>query len=285
MAPTLSIVIPWCNRPELGDTLPQNMEAFQSLDAEVLVINCGGDRQKLEPLVSVPGSRRPRVIEISREGFNKCLALNIGAVLSRGRRLFFLDADVVISPAVMAGIVERTDERAFVTIQWVVDSNATGRPTGLAESIQMMELVWTDGERLSFEFYRTRAADQARGGPGLICVLREQFLAVQGMNSKLTSWGWEDMDLIIRLQAMHGMRRVLFGEARHLAHDDSRRNLNGATRQESVSRNMSLCYANYERRKFFGTLRRDVVESRGMTFEHAPSNKDDRARLRSSEDA
>jgi glycosyltransferase involved in cell wall biosynthesis len=268
MAHALSIVIPWCNRSELGSTLRRNAEAFQSLDAEVLIVNCGGDAQALEPLVRASDLPCPRLLHVRQGRFNKCLALNIGTVFSQGPRLLFLDADIVITPAVLAGLVDRTDERAFATIQWVVDSDATTRPSDLAEFIQRMELAWTDGERMSFEFFRSRGADHARGGPGLICALKEHLLAVDGMNSRLTSWGWEDLDLIVRLQAVHKIDRVLFGEALHLAHDDTCRSLTGTTRHESTQRNMSICYGNYGRRHFLGTLRHDVTACREKVIEH-----------------
>ena len=268
MTPELSIVIPWSNRPELGPTLQQNAGAFECLDAEVLVINCGGDRDTLERLAGDAPLRAPRIIEVPSGQFNKCLALNIGASLARGPRLLFLDTDIVISGAVLAGLVARTDARTFATIEWVLDSTAASRATELAHSTQTVELVWTNGRRMSFEFFRSRTADQARGGPGLISVWKEHFLTVEGMDSRLVRWGWEDLDLIIRLQAMTGARRVQIGDAIHLAHDDASRNLSGTTRQASLQRNMALCYANYERGDFLGTLSRDVAAHQGRLIEH-----------------
>jgi hypothetical protein len=269
MAPDLSIVIPWCNRRELETTMRRNMEAFESLASEVLVINCGGDPAALESIVNASAPSGLRVVDIQSERFNKCLAQNVGAFVSRASRLLLLDADVVISAAVLAGMVERADEQSFVTIRWVVDSDAVERRTDMAEITQTMEYVWADGQRLSFECFRVRAADQARNGPGLICVRKEHFLAVQGMNSRLAGWGWEDQDLIVRLLAMTGLKRIVFGEAQHLAHGDSLRNLGGATAHESHERNMSLCYANYERRDFFGTLRRDLVACKDRLIEYS----------------
>lgn len=249
-------------------TLRRNAAAFQSVDAELLVVNCGGDTQALERLVRVPGPCGPRVLHVRQDRFNKCLALNVGTAFSRGSRVLFLDADIVVTPEVLAGLVDRTNERAFATVQWVVDAGAATRPAGLAEFIQHMELAWADGERMSFEFFRSRGADHARGGPGLICALKEHLLAVDGMNSRLTSWGWEDLDLIVRLLAVHKIDRVLFGEALHLAHDDARRNLTGTNRDESAQRNMAICYANYGRRHFLGTLRHDLAACREAVIEH-----------------
>ena len=268
MTPTLSIVIPWCNRAELGWTIQHNAEAFRTLEAEVLIVNCGGDAQELERLVSTTVLPRLRLIDIPQTAFNKCLALNIGASLAEGRHLFFLDADILITPAVLGGIVERAHEHAFVTIQWVIDSAAVKREAGLAELIQMLELVWSDGERLSFEFTRSRGTDHARGGPGLVCMLKEHFVAVEGMNSALTSWGWEDLDLVVRLQAVHRVARMQWGEVTHLAHDDKSRNLAGTNRHVSARRNMSICYANYGRRNFLGTLSHDIAATRDRVVEH-----------------
>jgi glycosyltransferase involved in cell wall biosynthesis len=265
----LSIIIPWRNRPELARTLRQNREAFDALRAEVLVINSGGDFESLESLVRDSEVTRLRLIDLAQDTFNKCLAQNIGAAVSRGRRLMLLDADIMVTPTLLTGMVERTDDTTFVTIEWVADSNATPRPTGLATTRQSIQLVWADGRELAFEFFSLRRSDGARGGPGLICVLKEHFAAIHGMNARLTSWGWEDMDLIIRLQAKLGLRRAQFGDAVHLAHDDDIRNLHGGTRDASNLRNMALCYQNYERGYFLGTLGRDIETSKGKVFERS----------------
>jgi predicted glycosyltransferase involved in capsule biosynthesis len=256
----VSVVIPWSNRPELEITLAKNSAAFSAVHSEVLVVNCGGDKQMLERILKSSPFGSVRCIDIPHHTFNKCLALNIGACSSCADRLFFLDADVILAPDFLASAIDCTKDDSFVTIEWVVDSNALAKSSGLVESIHTIEFVWDSGRRTAFEFYRKRVTDQARGGQGLICLLKKHFNQVQGMNSALIGWGGEDLDLIVRLLVLLEIQRVNLGEAIHLYHDDSVRQLTGKTRNPSFQTNMAICQANYANGRFLGTLDRDLLE-------------------------
>lgn len=272
--PEVSVIIPWSNRPELEITLAKNRVAFSSVDSEVLIANCGGDRALLESILSANLFEGLRLVDIPQARFNKCLAINLGVLRSQSEHIFLLDADVILAADFLPRALEYANERSFVTVEWVVDSNATYKSNALTESIQTMELVWDNGRRVSFEFYRQRLRDQARGGPGLICLLKKHFIQVCGMNSALLGWGWEDLDLIIRLLWSVEIKRISLGEAIHLAHDNARRNLVGKTREQSLWTNMSVCYANYANGRFLGTLDQDISTWNSKTTERAFTGMD-----------
>src|ERR1051325_7417562 len=155
----VSVVIPWSNRPELEITLAKNSAAFSAVHSEVLVVNCGGDKQMLERILSSSPFGGVRWIDIPHNTFNKCLALNMGACSSRADRLFFLDADVILAPDFLASAIDCAKDGSFVTIEWVVDSNALAKSSALVESIHTIEFVWDSGRRTAFEFYRKRITD------------------------------------------------------------------------------------------------------------------------------
>ena len=74
----LSIIIPWCDRAELKMALPSILENIQGLDADITIVNLGGDKENLKQQTLV--SSDINIINISKiPNFNKSIAQNIGA--------------------------------------------------------------------------------------------------------------------------------------------------------------------------------------------------------------
>ena len=57
MLPRVSVIIPWCNRKNIGHTLSRNRPALEESGAELLVVNFGGDRAMLADLLGAPTPR------------------------------------------------------------------------------------------------------------------------------------------------------------------------------------------------------------------------------------
>jgi hypothetical protein len=79
------------------------------------------------------------------------------------------------------------------------------------------------------------------------------------MNSALTGWGWDDLDLVARLQMALGRQRRQVGQVTHLSHGDDARALAGLRRGESESRNFLACLAGYGIGDLQGTYEEDVA--------------------------
>jgi hypothetical protein len=126
-------------------------------------------------------------------------------------------------------------------------------------AVGVIELVTTDDRRVKVETNRTRFADGSRSGPGLILLAREHFLHVDGMNSQLEGWGWEDNDLVARLQLMLGLSERRAGSATHLSHGDHLRCVNGRSRMETANANIARSLARDAQGNFQGTYRADVA--------------------------
>ena len=259
--PALSVVIPWRDRPELASCLAHNLPLLASLDAEMVVASCGGDPALLGEALAGLSSPALRVIEVPAPRFNKGLALNLGAHAARAGRLFFLDTDVLLEEAFLPRALPRLDGRSFVTVRRVAESlpSPAAEAPGLAEIAWSVELVARGGRKARVETNRVRFRDGSRGGPGLILLEREHFLAVDGMNSDLEGWGWEDLDLVARLQLALGLKRRTEGRAVHLTHGDEVRDLGGRSRGASEQANFAQCLANYRLGCFTGTYGDDVA--------------------------
>jgi glycosyltransferase involved in cell wall biosynthesis len=274
--PALSVLIPWCDRDELQLTLAANAPALGAFGAEILVINCGGDRERLHRLIAAAEATPVRQLDISAPRFNKAMALNVGLAHSRSDTIFVLDADVALLGDILAEAKAITENRSFVTMQWVYESEPATplamRQSGLANNFSSLtnnfvaslvnshnlELHFRDGTVLNHQLTRQDALGNKRAGPGLLFAAKRDLLEIQGFNSELQGWGWEDDDVLVRLQHVSGLRRVQKGEALHLTHGDDRRALRGP-RHQSDQVNFMKCCRNYNNGIFTGSYSADIA--------------------------
>jgi hypothetical protein len=80
---------------------------------------------------------------------------------------------------------------------------------------------------------------------------------VNGFNSQLVEWGWEDIDFLVRLRAAVGLRHESRGRAVHLGRADATANRDAMRASENA--NFMRCLVNYHAGCFEGTYVEDVV--------------------------
>ncbi len=259
-APKLSVIIPWYNRPEIEVALRENGREFAAHDLEVVVVNCGGDALQLATAMSGLDIGSLRRVEVNSNAFNKSLALNLGVLASRAELLFFLDTDVVLREGFISSALAALDETCFVNVDRVYESSpaADDGEDGLEEFAQVVRFVARGGARAQTETNRVRFADGSRSGPGLIFLARRHFLQVDGMNSDLEGWGWEDLDLLLRLQFVLGLEPRRAGAVTHLTHGDASRSLGGESQAAREQMNFARCITNYRAGYFYGTYSDDA---------------------------
>ncbi|MCB0196794.1 MAG: glycosyltransferase family 2 protein [Anaerolineae bacterium] len=260
--PKLSIIIPWSNRPEIKKTLLQNRAIFQNYDLEIIVVCCAGDFDQLQELFVDHYLPEVRWLNLPNEHFNKSLALNIGGSVARSDKLFFLDTDVLLKYDFLAEALHVLDGSTFVTVDRVFESHPTRRVTGsrLKDFANSIEFVTDDERVVRVERNRIRFSDGSRSAPGLILLSKAHFYQVQGMNAELKRWGWEDIDLMVRLQLLLGLERRQLGAVVHLSHGDDVRNLVNEPRPRSEFRNSSISMANYQQGNYYGTYQQNIKQ-------------------------
>lgn len=259
----LSIVVSWRDRAELGRALPSLVESAAAVGGDVTVVNYSGDPRLLGEQL---GALRDavRVVEVLGEPyFNKSAAQNLGAAHSARPALFFCDCDIVLEPGTVADLVGElfAAEGRFATLAGVRESEVNSRGGNHVVSFGYeLRIRTADGRRLEIVDNEEDARDGTRQAPGLLFVRRADFLAVDGYNSGLHGWGWEDQDMISRLTLGRGLARLSRGVALHLSHDDRARVAHYplADRWESRDRMFRKALANYDRADFRGTYERDV---------------------------
>ncbi|MBZ5608250.1 MAG: glycosyl transferase family 2 [Acidobacteriia bacterium] len=268
--PALSVLIPWYERDELRLTLAANGPFFAAQKAEVLVLNCGGDSGRLHALIAASEVSGVRQLDISAPRFNKSLALNIGLAHSRSDIVLTLDADIVLLDDALREARMLPEDGSFVTIEWLYEAEPaaidslkqrdignTSNQIALGPSA-FLEFRFRGGSTVQHQVSRGDAFGNRHANPGLLLSKKRELLEVQGYNSELEGWGWEDDDILVRLQYAVGLRRVLKGAALHLAHGDDRRIFEGS-RKQSNQRNFLRCCRNYNHGLFLGTYCSDVA--------------------------
>jgi|GEM_PF-2291870 len=262
----VSVIIPWRDRPELGEALRKNAALLGEAPSEIVIVNSGGDRELPREIVRGGWCERLVLIELpGAAGLNRSETLNVGAGHSRGGVLFFLDADVLLAPGFLGEALDTmARHECFVSVARVAETQPelSAHPwnpaSPIQEKISRTELRHENGHVATVEYSASK--DGTRTGSGLMIVRRRHFDAVQGFNSKLLGWGFEDYDLQFRLQLALGIERHSLGRLIHLSH----RRPDGG---DSNTRNRAICYENYDRGDFLGTLADDEERWRGRTVE------------------
>jgi|SRR5471032_148367 len=261
----LSIIISWRDRDELGRALPALRAAARAAGGDVTVVNYSGTDQLLMPMLGEPGPDLHVVTVADQQYFNKAAAQNIGAAHARHPVLFFCDCDIIPEPEQVADLARRLHAGGdqFATLAGVRESEINSRGARHVVSFGYeLRIRTADGRQLRIVDNEEDGQDGTRQAPGLLLVRREDFLAIEGYNSDLHGWGWEDQDMISRLTLGRGLERINEGYALHLSHDDHARTAfypKMASRWESRDRMFRKALANYDDANFLGSYQRDVA--------------------------
>jgi predicted glycosyltransferase involved in capsule biosynthesis len=182
--------------------------------------------------------------------------------------VFTLDADIIlVADFLETGLKLIDDHDSFATIKEVVEVGSAVRmhssdPQGaIVQRIITTQVVHENGHRATIEYSVDKHG--TRSGVGLVLVRRKHFIAVQGLNSDLRGWGYEDFDFQIRLQLGLGLERISLGQAQHVSHPPA------PTAAVSHSRNIAIAWQNYAEGKLEGTFNSDVDRLKDRVVELA----------------
>ncbi len=271
---SLSILIPWSDRPEIGIALSRNLAEFREHNAEVIMVNCGGHSQQLCSQISASGYPLVRQLDLRTNVFNKALALNLGASFSQGTLLFILDADTILNAGFFDLAIPSIDDKTYATVATVRETvpplSEIVPPGNFVSSFRrthQIEIAFADGSTICQETFSQDLLDGTKRSQGQTLLRKTHFLNIGGYNSAHVGWGWEDIDLQLRLRHSLGLRHLEVGGATHLSHDDNRRALFGRTRAASSMRNLTASLLQYSKGDFAGTYLEDVTKWRDSVME------------------
>lgn len=258
-------IVSWRDRDELHQAIPSLIAEAAQNGGEVVVVNYGGNRERLRRQLD-GFDEKIRVVSIESNFFNKPKAHNIGASYAQYPILFFCDCDIIVD---LGSITTLANELAqstgtFATLGGVKETEQNSRRAKHVACFGYeMMLRTTDGREVKIVDNEEDAANGTRQAPGLLLVRRDDFYSINGYNSQLDGWGWEDQDMICRLTLGAGLRRISRGQASHISHDDLARvqAYPLMDRWESRDKMFRRALANYDNANFLGTYDVDVAQA------------------------
>jgi hypothetical protein len=257
---SLAVILPWRDRPELLQTIQANLGWLRTFSDKIVIVNCGGSSQWLRDNLAPIGGVQTIVLELPAETFNKSLAINLGLSLADTELVFILDVDVIVDDFFPAAFL-LCDGSACVTLQRIRES-APGAAihSELAELTLSLRLKTSNSDVATVETSHISFAEGTRSAPGILLAAREHLIETGGLNSNLLAWGWEDVDLLVRLQLKCRLRHHQTGRGIHISHGDDLRYFGPFnSRAESEQRNSQLCLSRYHSGNLEGTLREDLI--------------------------
>lgn len=248
MTPSLSVVVPWRDRPEFAQTLAANCEVLPA-DTQWIVVNGGGDKAALEVMVA---GHRTTVVHLPLRRWTKGPVQNVGASFAQSKRLLLLDCDIVLEAEGWLEMQAALESRTVVTMAKVFDDSLEIRPDAVA-IVNQTELT-IQGREIVMNRSRYWPAEGARNGPGVALLHTDDFRRVDGFVGSLPrGLGFLDVDLLIRLDVA-GVERREAGFGRHIDRDPTSRS---PQRVSGDSTNFGTCLARYEAGQFRGTYDAD----------------------------
>lgn len=261
----VSVVISWCDRNEIEVSIAHFIKAVAAVNGELIIINYAGNGQLLDRYLG--GYRNMvRVITVSGEKyFNKACSNNIGGFMARFEYIFFCDCDIILKKDTIQSLYKKVTVNpvTFATLAKVTESvKASIKLDHILNLGYELKIVTADKRTLKIINHQVDSTSGTRSAPGLVLVKKSHLELVNGFNSALTGWGWEDMDLICRLVLGANLKRIVQGKAIHLSHGDDARVKKYSIKDRWISRDNVFreCLKNYDANNFKGTLRQDIAK-------------------------
>jgi glycosyltransferase involved in cell wall biosynthesis len=205
--PTISVVVPARNEaPTIAATLLSIRETLPS-DGEIVVVD-DGSKDGTASAALAAGARIRLLRSAGQLGVAR--ARNFGASRASGKVLAFCDAHVLVGQGAWEALVEGLrDPRVGAVSPRVIGFGTSGWGYGMTMRSPDMDVEWLPPNG------STSNATHLCGC--FTALTRETFDDVGGFDNGMLCWGWEDVEMSIRLWLMgYDLHVVALGDAKHL---------------------------------------------------------------------
>lgn len=254
----LTVIIPWADRPEIHECLIRNRELLARTQA-VIIANAGGSKNQIHKLAIRAGLPSLSVLHIPMIQFNKACAINLAVSRTHAKKIIVLDNDILIGQRTLAALAACATKTTFSTAKRMCDRNDEAVKSDEGTVTHLMRIKPRRRDELEIETSQQSIGSTGRSAPGIACFTRAAFLAVGGMNSKLYGWGWEDIDLIVRLQLALRLQRRQTGTVGHLDSSIGSAKSGFSKKASSQTMNFQTALAAYMVGELSGTYGEDLA--------------------------
>lgn len=193
----LSVIIPtYNNRTILKQALESLFEQdLPSTRYEIVVLD-DGSTDKTQEMVSALGSPVP-VTYRWQANRGRAAARNAGSRLAKGKVLFYLDSDIIAGPGLLSRHLRYHEQHSEpIGVQGRTLIHPASKVTSFMKTKELVpDLTWRKRQALSPYHIITRN----------LSIRAEDLWAVGGFDESFPGYGWEDIELGLRLHA-HGVR-------------------------------------------------------------------------------
>jgi glycosyltransferase involved in cell wall biosynthesis len=252
----IDVIIPIKNRTTLLDCVAELIAAIDrasDIELGTIWICDGGSsdpicQQQLQRVAQLPCVT---VLDRPHPDFNKGWLLNQGIAAATAPILLISDVDILWNDLAIMALVNAAAQnpQQLYCIQSVQESTPNN------PAIHRPRYTYRiDRSNSTVEVYPAPPQGSQRPGYGLLCGSRSLFQSIGGYRHDFRGWGWEDQDLLIRVQLLgYGVSEL--GEVIHQSHDDADRNsFEVCTPQQSRDRNIRICLAGLAEGRLMGDL-------------------------------
>jgi glycosyltransferase involved in cell wall biosynthesis len=246
-----------------------SLEMQTRVPDEVVIADDGSDGKHAEAIEEIMMKSRLSLVHARQEhrGYRLCASRNNAARHASGDYLFFTDGDAVLFPEAVEEHVKASGPRLWVTGRgiWLSEDETARVPEELIRQGKLgqfwseMDEARRDQPRRSAIRFRKNAL-RARLWPAerrmrkvKLCTIqasmwRRAFEAVNGYDEHFADWGYEDLDMGLRLQLAGYKGRTVADTSRllHLYHEPLPRPV-----QDDPKSSYSRCYYSRPRKRAF----------------------------------
>ncbi|MFW6022932.1 MAG: glycosyltransferase family 2 protein [Halanaerobiaceae bacterium] len=221
-----SVVIPTYNREKILYKCLKALDnqSYPAEKYEIIIINDNSTDNTENMLKNI--DIKPQLVYRKQEHSGPAGARNTGLKLARGKYIVFIDDDIIVNPLFLEAHINKQKENDRIIVHGpVIYTNNLDNPTS-------EEMKITDFSRSYF----------ATGNVSI----KKEYLKKSGLfNEKFTEYGWEDLELGIRLKKL-GLKAKRAPEAKgfHLKYSFSPDKIPAVLEKERQRGRMAVVYNN-----------------------------------------
>ena len=212
--PFISLIVPISCNDQFAFFLSSNHASVNHQNVEIIGVQ--GDADAFNKALSNDRSVCVKRCLLEETAHSRALALNVGAYVSTGSHLLFIDDSVKFSSDLPSAVTALVEGQKYIIAKTVRTADRLVLPESslLRKVIRRTRLhaSWSDDTQSEISYLCSDLLNGERAGYSILGITREHFKLVGGYDSNLLGSGWENADIHLRLESVLGLKWCAVGE-------------------------------------------------------------------------